>query len=273
MDITLPPQPQSQGDTPSSKPAKLHECYACQDHGFRGWKTPTAGYPLKECQVCDCRTGQRVAAYYQRKETEAQQLRLDRLFAGAGIPPHFRDFTIDTLVARAGNDPAKQPAITAVQQFVNEGLVTCPITNRYKAGIVLSGEFGCGKTGLLTPALRAMIEQGKSGLWVEMYGFLGAIQQGYEDGDSNAKLTAAQKADVILLDDLGDVERQRPETDDRRRLLYELINYRHNNALPMLVTTNCDAELIAKQLGTRTMERIFESCAWIGMGGRNLRME
>lgn len=186
---------------------------------------------------------------------------------------HYRRPGPIILVERAGNDPEKRPAIAAVTQFIAEGVVTCPITSRYKAGIVLSGEFGCGKTGLLTPALRSMIEQGKSGLWVEMYGFLGAIQQGYEDGDSNAKLTAAQKADVILIDDLGDVERAKPETDDRRRLLYELINYRHNNALPMLITTNCDAELIARQLGTRTMERIFESCAWIQMGGRNLRME
>lgn len=214
-----------------------------------------------------------MAAYWRRKEAEAQQLRLNRLFAGANIPPHFRDFTIDTLIKRAGNDPKKRPAIAAVQQFVAAGVVACPITSRYKAGIVLSGEFGCGKTGLLTPALRATLEQGKSALWVEMYGFLGAVQQGYEDGDSNAKLTAAQRADVILLDDLGDVERSKPETDDRRRLLYELINYRHNNALPMLITTNCSADLIAKQMGTRTMERIFESCAWIEMGGRNLRME
>lgn len=227
-----------------------------------------------------------VAAYWQRKETAAQQERLNRLFVGAGIPLHFRDFTLETLIARAGDDPEKRAAIAAVTQFIAEGVVTCPITSRYKTGIILSGEFGCGKTGLLTPALRSMIERGKSGLWIEMYGFLGAIQSGYgrhdeysnrpEEktvDDSDQRLAAAQRADVILIDDLGDVERSKPETDDRRRLLYELINYRHNAGLPMLITTNCSADLIAKQLGTRTMERIFESCAWIEMGGRNLRME
>jgi DNA replication protein DnaC len=211
--------------------------------------------------------------YWQRKETEASQRRIDRLFASTGVPVHFRDFTLDSLLSRVGHDPEKRTAIDAVRQFVDNGVVLDPITQRYKAGIVLSGKFGCGKTGLLTPALRAVVAQGKSGLWVEVYDFLGAVQQGYDDGDSNAKLSAAQSADVILLDDLGDVERSRPETDDRRRILYQLINYRHNNALPMLITTNCDGEKLANQLGMRTMERIFESCAWIEMGGRNLRME
>lgn len=276
MDITLPPRPQQNQpltDTPSSRPAKPHECEACQDRGYRGWKTPTAGYPLKECQVCDCRIGVAVAAYWQRKETAAQQLRLNRLFAGAGIPTRFQNLTVETLRERAGDDPEKQAAFAAVQQFIDEGVVLCPITHRYKAGLIISGEWGIGKTGIITAALRVALEKGKSGLWIEMYEFLGAIQKGYDTHDSDAKLEAAQKADIILIDDLGDVERTKPESDDRRKLLYELINYRHNYDLPMLITTNCDAELIARQLGTRTMERIFESCAWIQMGGRNLRME
>lgn len=275
MEINLPPRPQpNQAPTPSSKPASdAPACDVCRDTGYRGWKTPTANYPLKECQLCDCRIGVAVAAYWQRKEAEQQQQRLNKMFVGAGIPTRFRDLTIETLIERAGADPEKRVAIEAVKQFVEEGVVTCPINGRYKAGLLISGKFGCGKTGLITPALRAMIERGKSGLWIEMYDFLGAIQQGYEDGDSSAKLIAAQKADIILIDDLGDVERVKPETDDRRKLIYELINYRHNYDLPMLITTNCDADKIAQQLGSRTMDRIFESCAWVEMGGRNLRME
>lgn len=232
-----------------------------------------AGYALAECEFCACKAGKAAYVFWQRKEAEVHQRRLNQLFAGAGIPAHFRDLTVETMIERAGNDPAKATAIDTVIQFVNGGVVLDPVTSRYKGGIILQGEFGCGKTGLLTPALRHVISQGKSGLWVEVYDFISAVQQGYTDGDSNAKLEAAQKADLILLDDLGDVERTRPETDDRRRIVYQLINYRHNNGLPMLITTNCEAPQLAMQLGPRTVERIFESCAWVGMGGRNLRME
>lgn len=230
-------------------------------------------YPMNQCELCDCPIGKSVLLNYQRKEAEAQQRRLAKLFVGAGIPAHFRDFTLDTMIARAGTDPEKAEAIAAVRQFIADGLVLDPYANQYKAGIVVSGTFGCGKTGLLTPVLRHLVSQGKSGLWVEVYDLISAIQQGYSDGDSNAKLTAAQRSDVILLDDLGDVTRNREETEDRRRIVYQIINYRHNNALPMLITTNCDAMQLSLQFGARTVERIVESCVWVPMGGRNLRTE
>jgi len=167
----------------------------------------------------------------------------------------------------------KFPAIAAVSAFITNGYATDPATQRYKPGMVLSGSYGCGKTGLLTPALQHYLSQGKSGLWIEVYDLLSEIQQGYADGDSAAKLTAAQQADVILLDDLGDPERDKPETDDRRKLIYQLINYRHNRGLTMLITTNCSQPQLEQQFGKRTVERIIESCAWITMSGRNLRRE
>lgn len=228
---------------------------------------------MAQVEFCDCAWGQKARAFWQAKEAETHQRQLNQLFVSAGVPAHFRDLTIDSMIERAGRDAGKIAAIEAVIQFKHGGLVLDPATKRYKAGIVLSGSFGCGKTGLLTPALRHVIEAGKSGLWVEVYDLISAIQQGYSDGDASAKLAAAQQADVVLLDDLGDVERDAEETADRRRIIYQLINYRHNNALPMLITTNCNGAQLAKQFGARTIERVFESCAWINMGGRNLRME
>jgi DNA replication protein DnaC len=264
-----------------------HNCAVCQDAGYKGWKTPVAGYSLKECEFCECEAGQRAHGYWQRKEAAANQRRLEELFTGAGIPLHFRDLTLDSLIATAGDDPGKQEAIAAVREFIADGLVTDPVTGKRKPGIIISGQFGCGKTGILTPALREAVAMGKSGLWIEMYEFVAAIQSAYrrrdeysnrpeEKGVADAaeqRLSAAQRAGIILLDDFGDVERIQPETDDRRRLLYSLINYRHNEALPMLITTNCDGAQLAHQFGGRTIERVMESCAWVEMGGRNLRSD
>lgn len=244
-----------------------------------------AGYALKECRFCECEAGQRAWSYWQRKEAEVNQRRLERAFTGAGIPQHFQGLTLESLIATAGSDQGKQEAIAAVSEFIASGWATDPATGRRKPGIVISGQFGCGKTGILTPALREAVAAGKSGLWIEANEFIATIQSGYRRRDEYSNrpeeqetinaadqcLSAAQRAGIILMDDFGDVERTKPETDDRRRLFYELINYRHNEALPMLITTNCDGAQLAHQFGARTVERVMESCAWVEMGGRNLR--
>lgn len=244
-----------------------------------------AGYALGECAFCNCEAGQRAWSHWQRKENEAQQRRLEKAFTGAGIPQHFQGLTLESLIATAGNDEGKQEAIAAVAEFIASGLATDPATGKRKPGIIISGLFGCGKTGILTPALREAVAAGMSGLWIEANEFIAIIQSGYRRRDEYSNrpeeqeavnaadqcLAAAQRAGIILLDDFGDVERTRPETDDRRRLFYELINYRHNECLPMLITTNCDGAQLAHQFGARTIERVMESCAWVEMGGRNLR--
>lgn len=257
-------------NTPVSEQAE--KCRSCGNAGYLGWKTPHAGYSLREVSFCECPIGQRTLEYWQRQDAGKRQKKLDQTFANAGIPEHFRDMTIETLIARAGGDKGKRDAIAAVKSFAEQGFIEDAATKRYKPGIILAGSFGRGKTGLLTPVLRHLIEQGKTGLWIEVYDFISEIQAGYENGTSLSRLEAAQRADVVLLDDLGDKGRDKPETDDRRRIVYQLINYRHNNGLATLITTNLSASEIGMQFGQRTVERIIESCAWVTMGGENLRM-
>ena len=217
---------------------------------------------MEECIFCECATGQRVLEYWKRKSVAKKQADMEKLFVGACIPAHFRSFTLDSIRQRAVNEPEKKAAIDAVEQWITAGYVEDPATKRYKSGLVLAGDYG-----------RHSLEQGKSGLWIEVTDFVGAIQSGYRDGTSLERLEAAQKVDVILLDDLGDKSLDGAETYDRRRIIYQLVNYRHNNGLPMLITTNLNGQQMAAQFGGRTVERIMESCAWVSMGGRNLRRE
>ena len=235
-----------------------------------GWKTPKH-YPVSEVQFCDCVVGQRRLADAQIEANRERQRQLDEAFASAGIPPHFRGLTIESLIERCGNDKGKSEAIRAAQELIARGYIEDAESKRYKSSLILSGDFGRGKTGLLTPVLCRMLESGKACLWIEMYGFLSAVQSGYADGSSLSRLEAAQRADVILLDDFGDKDRTQPETEDRRRIIYELVNYRHNYSLPMLITTNLTGVELSQQFGKRIVDRVLESCVWVKVGGENLR--
>lgn len=248
------------------------ECSRCKNTGFMGWKQPD-NYPLSEVTFCECDYGLLSRDYWQRRANAKHQQRLDTLFQSAGIPPHFRSFTFDSLLARAGNDPGKRPAIEAAMAFAENGYLVDPKSSRYKTGLILAGPCGMGKTGLLTPVISAFLAKGKSALWIELYDFIAEIQEGYATGDSQKRLDAARSADIILLDDLGDADRTQPESDDRRRIIFQLVNHRYNEGLPTLITTNLQGKQIAEQFGARVFERIIESCVWHTVTGRNLRME
>lgn len=244
-----------------------YSCMLCEDTGYRTWKQPE-NYPMSEVEFCSCDEGRRRVRDWDRILAGKNAAALTKLFEGAGIPSRFQGLTIDSLAAF--KDREKAQAIAAARELAENGYIETdkgPMN-----GLVLSGMFGMGKTGLLTPVLRAALDSGKSGLWIEVYDFIDAIQNGYSDGSADTKLEAAMRADIILLDDLGDPSRKGAETDDKRSIMYRLINYRHGQGLPMLISTNLTGPELAQQFGPRTFERIIESCAWVTMGGVNLRM-
>lgn len=246
---------------------QLSEC-RCQGTGYLSWKQPD-NYPIGEVEFCDCVAGEMRHDYWQRVSAQKKSKQLASMFEGAGIPQRFQSLTIDSL--EAYGDTSKGSAIAAARSLVRDGYIDTP--QGPKNGLVLAGSYGAGKTGLLTPVLRHWLDAGKTGLWVEVYDFIDSIQHGYSDGSSDGKLDAAMRADVILLDDLGDASRDRPETDDKRSIMYRLINYRHGAGLPMLITTNLSGAELSTQFGPRTFERIVEACAWVKMAGKNMRME
>ena len=231
-----------------------------------GWKTPRH-YPLAEVQFCTCEVGVQVFEQARRNEAARRQRQLDATFAAAGIPEHFRGMTIDSLYQVAANDPGKREGIAAARELIETGLTDG------KKGLYLYGGFGMGKTGVLTPILRHYLDNGLTGLWIEFYDFTDEVQSRYR---SNAEETAqkavtqAQEVDILLLDDVGNT-RGGQETDDKSKILYQVINARHNHARPMLITSNLTPDEFRNQFGSRTWERIGESCRVVKMAGTNLR--
>jgi len=178
--------------------ASVSECNKCEGTGYLSWKQPD-NYPIGEVEFCTCQLGQRNRQYWDDSSKAKQAKHLSAMFESAGIPPRFRDLTIESLAAI--KDPGKQSAIAAARTLVDMGYIESPKGPKF--GLVLSGSFGMGKTGLLTPVLRHWLDRGRSALWCEVYDFIDAIQGGYSTGNSDAKLEAAQAADIILLDALG----------------------------------------------------------------------
>lgn len=211
----------------------------------------------------------KMAAEYREREAVAWQLILER----SGIPPRYQRAHLATNCAEYANDDAKKRAHEAARDLANTGRVTSRGAERF--ALLLTGPYGTGKTWLATGAFKAILARtpSKAGLWRKFYGFVRDVQATYARGSeksSDEVIGQFQRAKVLLLDDVGDLNAP-GETEDRRRLLYEVLDYRNDHLLPTILTTNLTGDAIAQQFGERTMQRVLEMCAMVAMEGRDYR--
>ena len=288
-----------------------HDCPKCWDTGWidtnretqafglRAWME--LGVPASEIIWCDCKHGKSVRAsyeqVYQDGAAERRQRRLTTLFERASVPARFKDFNLE-LPKELLN--AKYRAYATCRMMIKEGVVVPSRLGEYDPiavvrshekithpdrafkSLTLSGPKGAGKTVALSVAFRNFLEQGMDGLWIEWYDFVMQVQAGYSfgNGESSADklIKAAQDASVLMLDDLGDLVKatarnkdKRKASDDKRRILWQVLGKRHSEDLATLVTTNLDDKQLYDHFDGRIIDRLMEMSFWCPMNGANLR--
>lgn len=77
------------------------------------------------------------------------------------------------------------------------------------------------------------------------------------------------KAHCLILDDLG-VEKV---SDWSRTILYSLLNYRYNELLPTIITSNFNLPWIAQNLDDRLASRLAEMGIVVDLGGKDNRLQ
>lgn len=284
------------------------ECRKCQDTGYTGytpirnlmgflaWKL--AGVPEAEIPFCDCNAGQEWRVWYREGLIETRQQQAARCFEDARIPVKFQGLGFDTLPE--GHTKGKEIALAAARMFAERGWVRpseavqygplreqdhllCASSQR-KPGLLFLGKPGVGKTGILSVAFRRRLARGVAGIWIELYQFFAAVQGTYgkPDEDGDERVRALQRASLLFLDDVGDPDKLirnsygqvtgvAAETDDKRRLLWEVLDYRHANDLPILATGNLDRSEFEQQWGLRLAARLWECCWVVPVMGDDLR--
>lgn len=250
-------------------------CLECRDTG-----RVEAGYWDTD-GICSCAAGEPLRQEKKAREVAAWRAGID---AAIGIPRRYANCTI-------GSFPDQESPALLVASRWSRNTAKPGDDWPQGRGLYLSGMFGRGKTGIAVAALRAYV-----------------IRRGVRDDHQKASSTYAQFIPATAL-----LEGLRPDEDDEhaptrnlRRLrtipalaiddfgaerltewgvdrLFEVINHRHNELLPTLITSNfAPDDLAAKinrqvggQYGDRIVERIVESCEIVAFpeGARNWRME
>jgi DNA replication protein DnaC len=203
----------------------------------------------------------------------AWRRRMEKLYGPClEVPKRYQGLTPQTLEALGPMAmEGKREAIEAATRWAN--------SEGDKPGLLLYGKAGRGKSVLGWWA----VPQRGWGLWLTWPELTRKIQSSYSrDGNSEAMIEAAQNVPVLFLDDLGDPDRRGMESNDKRDILFQIVNHRLVHSKPTFITTNLEGSDIAKQFGHRIASskqfghriasRLLELCEWCNVGGVDLRI-
>ena len=240
--------------------------------------TTAAMEELKEAQVEARQTKNELLENGTTPSSETQTLQdsqakaWQEVMKRSGIPPRFTEAHISKNCSDLAAMNGKRKAYNAAKEFAKRGKLFQRDKTRFT--LLFCGGLGTGKTWLSTAVFKEILFREKHGLWKKFYKFVREIQSCYNSSGAatvDTVLGRYQRAPLLMLDDFGDMQLS-VETEDRRRLLYEVLDYRNDHLLPTLLTTNLSPDEISSQFGERTFQRVLEMSAIVEMSGDNMRL-
>lgn len=279
IDGTLPPPP---------APAPIR-CQVCGDRGIVGISKDRdgaivgPGHPLFgksiPCPAADCEEG-----------SKARRNRFERLLSKAGLPDTYKSMTFASFGELDSQQRrGKELAAGAAYAFANSSgrnhmyslqeaaaAVTGDqsLINRQspeaKNWLVLQGGLGMGKTGLAAAIVNEMSAGLVPVLFFRLQEMFQEIQSRYgKDASPTADelILEIQRAPVLILDEFNVSN----VSNDKARIIEEVIRYRHGRSLATVITCNVDQRGMSAMWGDRTADVIFERAHWISLGGQKLR--
>lgn len=270
----------AQRDMQSGKIEAMPErinCEVCQDLGMVRYSVPVSHPDFGRMFPCpECERGQ---ALVQRA--------YENTLRSSGLAEKYRDMTFDTFFAlpdpvRAGKtmaymlvmqmaiNPGQPVALAQVYAMANKKM---DVPNKARHSVVVTGDFGTGKTGLGAALMNDLALSGRAvPLYMRVDDMLDEIKAGFDDRNEGAEVPGkvrdmVKRSEVLILDEFT----IRRPSDFDIQTMEKIIRYRHGHNLPTLITTNADQRGLEKAWGRRTVDVLLEMAHFVTMGGVKLR--
>jgi len=194
------------------------------------------GHPdFGKLEICTCRT-----------HDVAEQVR-DRLFSLSHLD-ELKDLTFESFLPR-GRKGLGDLQGTSIEMAFNQSNVYAKSLNGW---LLLQGAYGCGKTHLAAAIANFAVSMGVPTLFLTVPDLLDMLRFSYsaEDTTFENRFDEIRNANLLILDDFG----TQNATNWAQEKLFQIINYRYINKLPLVVTTNLSLNEIEARIRSRLQD-------------------
>jgi len=178
-----------------------------------------------------------------KKEIDKQNAYLDNIYY-FDIPKEIKAASMHEIYTK---DKNRYPVIKWIKEFIEKEKKM-----EMTKGLYLNGNFGCGKTYLLSAMLNELAKKGKRIAIIYYPEFLRSLKESFIDGEEyKRKFNYIKKIDMLLLDDIG----AEVVTEwSRDEVLGTILQYRMEENLPTFFTSNLTLEELEMHLAMTNKE-------------------
>jgi DNA replication protein DnaC len=195
----------------------------------------------------------------QKKVEEAEQLKEE-----AHLGKRFEGRTFASFDAKRDKE-----AFDVCSKYANDK----KLMDRKRNGLLLGGGYGSGKTHLAAAVSNVLISRGIPVLFGTSITHLNNLREEIDNTSQKTYLSKMQTTPVLVIDDLG----KEKKSEWTSQVWYDVINYRYEHMLPIIITTNLATEddqgPLANHIGGAVFSRLCEMCNLVITKGSDHRRE
>ena len=194
-------------------------CEICGGTGYLRLDVPVGHSDFGKLQVCGCRKG------------KINRRLHNHLFALSHLK-ELKHLTFNNFSPR-GRVGLRAAQAESLEQAFNQASF---FAETRKGWLVLSGKYGTGKTHLAAAIANFAVDIGIPTLFLTVPDLLDNLRFSYDSPDSTfeSRFDEIRNAPLLIMDDFG----TQNATEWAQEKLFQILNYRYINKLPLVVTTN-----------------------------------
>lgn len=207
-------------------------CEFCSGLGYVRADYPVGHPNFGKLEICVCR------------QDEVSQHERSRLFSFSQLK-ELKDYTFENFQSRGRIGLGEHQAVSLEQAYTQ----STQYARNLNGWLLLRGNYGCGKTHLAAAIANFAVSFGIETLFITVPDMLDSLRFSYNSSGISfeERFEEIRRSQLLILDDFG----TQNATEWAQEKLFQIINFRYINRLPLVVTTNLDLDQIEGRIRSR----------------------